>query len=141
LQRAVESYISPQRFSASIFGSFAFIGLLLSAIGVYGVMRYWVSIRIPEIGVRVALGASRLDVLRLVLRKALGATTAGVAAGIVASLALHRAIESQIYGVSSTDPAVFVCVVALMTFVACSAAALPAYWASRIDPTKALRHD
>jgi ABC-type antimicrobial peptide transport system permease subunit len=141
LNRAVTDYISPQRFSTSVFGFFALAGLVLAAIGVYGVMRYWVSVRIPEIGVRVALGASRKDVLRLVLIKALSTTLLGVAAGTVASLALHRFIESQLYGVSPTDPLVFACVVLIMTAVACAAATMPARWASRIDPIRALRHE
>jgi predicted permease len=141
LQQAVRDYISPQQFSTSVFGSFAFVGLILAAMGVYGVMRYWVSVRVAELGVRIALGASQRDVIELVIRKALVAVLAGVIAGVLVSFALHRAIESRIYDVSPTDPLVFACVVALMIFVACAAAAFPARWASRVDPVQALRHD
>jgi putative ABC transport system permease protein len=141
LSRAVSSYISPQRFSASVFGLFAFLGLLLAALGVYGVMRYWVSARIPEIGVRMALGASRRDVLRLVVRRAAGTTLLGLLIGTVASLALHRVIESQLYGVSPTDPSVFVLVLVVMGAIAIFAALLPARWAASIDPLIALRHE
>jgi putative ABC transport system permease protein len=141
LERAVANYISPQRFSTSVFTIFATVGLMLSAIGVYGVMRYWVSVRIPEFGVRIALGASRRDVIRLVLRRALSTTLWGVLAGTAASLALHRVMESQLYGVSPTDLQVLFAVIVIMSSVACIAALLPAYYASRIDAMNALRYE
>ncbi len=141
LEKAVSSYISPQRFTASALGIFAGLGLLLAAVGVYGVMRYWVGARIPEIGLRVALGAQRADVLRLVLGRAARVTAIGVGLGIVGGLALQRLMESQLYGVSPADPAVFAGVSLLMAAVALVAAFAPARWAARIDPLVALRHE
>jgi putative ABC transport system permease protein len=141
LARSVSDYISPQRFSASIFGFFAFVGVLLAGIGVYGVMRYWVSVRIPEIGVRVALGASRRDVMLLVFRKAAVTTVAGLFIGAVASVALQRVIENQLYQVSPTDPLVFAGVLVLMGTIAVIAALVPARWAARVDPLLALHHE
>jgi predicted permease len=141
LEQAVAAYISPQRFSTSLIGLFAGVGLLLAAVGVYGVMRYWVAARVSEIGLRVALGAQRHDVVGLVFRKAAFTVSAGVFVGVIVALALHRVIENQLYGVRPTDPAVFAAVSLLMGVIAVLAALLPAQWAARVDPIVALRHD
>src|SRR5207302_9794229 len=100
LEKAVADHINPQRFTTSLFGVFAALGLLLAAFGVYGVMRYWVSARIPEIGVRLALGARPGDVMRLVLGRAAAVALGGVLAGIAGGLALQRFIATELYGVS-----------------------------------------
>jgi putative ABC transport system permease protein len=141
LEKAVRDYVSPQRFTTSIIGFFALLGLLLAALGVYGVMRFWVAARIPEIGVRMALGASRADVLTLVLQKAAGALMPGLALGITGAIALQKIIASELYGVSPTDTTVFVAVSLVMALVALAAALLPARWAARTDPVVALRHE
>jgi putative ABC transport system permease protein len=141
LERAVWSYVSPQRFTTSLLGFFAGLGLLLAAVGVYGVMRYWVGARMSEIGIRIALGAQRKDVLWLVFGRAGRAALMGVVLGIAGALALQRVIASQLYGVSPTDPAVFVAISALMGLVALGAALLPALWAARVDPLVVLRHE
>src|SRR5205085_6191688 len=108
LETEVANYITPQRFTASLLGFFAGLGLLLAAVGVYGVMRYWVSARIPDIGVRLALGAGTMDVFRLVVGKAAGPSLLGILIGIAGAFALQKFIASQLYGVSPLDPSVFV---------------------------------
>src|SRR5688572_10346639 len=139
LGRGVANYISPQRFIASILSIFACIGLLLAAVGVYGVMRYWVHARIPEIGIRVALGAQRYDVVRLVLRRAAITAAVGAMLGVVGALALHRVVAAQLYGVSSMDFTVFLAVSVAMGAVALLAAFIPARFAARVDPIVTLR--
>jgi putative ABC transport system permease protein len=141
LERAVRDYISPQQFTTSMIGFFAGLGLLLASVGVYGVMRYWVAARIPEIGIRLALGAQREDVLRLVILRASRAVLAGMVVGVAGAVALRRVIASQLYGVSSTDPMVFVAVALLMGFVAFCAALFPARWASQVDPLVAVKYE
>ena len=140
LQRAVRSYVSPQQFTTSIIGFFAAVGLLLAAVGVYGVTRNWVGARTFEIGVRMALGAQRADVLQLVLGSAARTAVLGIALGIGGALALQRVIASQLFGVSPTDPAVFIGVAAFVSAVVLIAALLPARWATRVNPLLALRH-
>lgn len=141
MQRSVRAYVSPQRFTTSLLGFFATLGLLLSAVGVYGVTRYWVAARTFELGVRMALGAQSTDVVWLVLRSAARTALLGVALGIGGALALQRVIASQLYGVSPTDPIVFVVVPAFMGAVVFAAALLPARWATRVNPLAALRHE
>jgi putative ABC transport system permease protein len=141
LQRAVRSYVSPQQFTTSIIGFFAAVGLLLAAVGVYGVTRNWVGVRTFEIGVRMALGAQPADVLQLVLGTAARTAILGIALGIGGALALQRVIASQLFGVSPTDPVVFIVVAAFMSVVVFMAALLPARWATRVNPLLALRHE
>jgi ABC-type antimicrobial peptide transport system permease subunit len=141
LETAVRNYISPQRFTTVVLGIFAALGLALACVGVYGVMTYWVAVRVPELGIRLALGARRRDVISLVLTRAAKAAMAGLAAGIGASLALQRVIASQLHGVSPTDPAVLIAVSVLLGAVAIGAALMPAIWAARVDPMAALRHE
>jgi putative ABC transport system permease protein len=141
LQREVADYVSPQRFTTSLLGSFATLGLLLAAFGVYGVMRFWVSSRIPEIGVRLALGAQPRDVVQLVVSQAARTVAVGIALGIAGAIALQRVIASQLYGVSATDPWVFAGVCAVVAVVALVAALAPARWAAHVDPLTALRHE
>jgi ABC-type antimicrobial peptide transport system permease subunit len=141
LEREVTNYVSPQRFTTSLLGSFAGLGLLLAAFGVYGVMRFWVSARIPEIGVRLALGAQPRDVVRLVVGRAARTVLVGIALGIAGAIALQRVIASQLHGVSATDPWVFAGVSGLVALVAVAAALAPARWAAKVDPLAALRHE
>ena len=141
LERAVKSYLSPQQFTTTIIGFFAGIGLLLAAVGVYGVTRNWVGVRTFEIGVRMALGAQPSDVLRLVLGTASRTAMLGIALGIGGALALQRVIASQLFGVSPTDPAVFVLVAVFMAVIVLVAALLPARWATRVNPLQALRRE
>ncbi len=139
LDAAVRDYISPERFTTTLLGIFAAIGLALAAAGVYGVMRYWVASRTGEIGIRVALGAQPSNVLWLVLGRAATAAAAGVAGGLVGAIALRKVMATQLIGVSATDPVVLSGVAVVIFAVAVLAAWAPARRASRIDPAEALR--
>jgi putative ABC transport system permease protein len=141
LDDAVRDYVSPQRFTTRLMAVFAAIGLALAAAGVYGVMRFWVASRTGEIGIRVALGAQRADVLELVLGRAAWTGAAGVAAGLAGAVALRKAIASQLIGVSAVDPVVLGGVAAAIFAVAVLAAWAPARRATRIDPAEALRSE
>jgi ABC-type antimicrobial peptide transport system permease subunit len=119
-----------------VFGALA---TALALLGIYGVMAYSVSQRTREIAIRIAIGASQADVSRMVIRRGLELTAAGLVAGIAVSLALAGLVESQLFGVRPTDPLTFASVLLLMTTVAAAAAWLPARRAARVDPIAALR--
>ncbi len=127
------------RFRTTLLGGFGLLALLLAAVGIYGVMAYSVAQRTREIGIRMALGAARGDVLRLVLRQVFRLSALAVAAGLVGALALSRALASLLYGVRPADPATFAGVSILLLGVAALAAYVPARRAARVDPTIALR--
>jgi predicted permease len=141
LDQVVSSSISDFRSTIRVFLSFAGAAILLAAIGIYGLVSYWVNQRTFEIGVRVAIGASRSQIISLVLMQGLRVTLYGIAAGIVAALAVTRFLASLLYGVGATDPATFAAVVPLVAGVAITATAFPAWRAARIDPAKWLRVD
>jgi len=139
LDAAVLDYVSAERFTTTLLGIFAAIGLALAAAGVYGVMRYWVASRTGEIGIRVALGAERLNVLRLVLGRATIAAVCGVAGGLAGAVALRKVMATQLVDVSAVDPVVLSVAAVVIFAVAVLAAWAPAQRASRIDPAEALR--
>jgi predicted permease len=141
LEKGVHNYVSPQRFTTSIFGFFAALGLLLAGFGVYGVMRFWVTVRVPEIGVRLAIGAQKADVMRLILGRAARTALLGLLTGLAGAIALQRVMAGVLYGVSPTDPIVLAAVALVMGVAALAAALGPAIWASRVDPIEALRHE
>jgi putative ABC transport system permease protein len=134
------SYAEP-RFSLVLLSVFASVGLLLVAIGVYSVIAYTISHRTHEIGIRMALGAGRGDVMRMVVRMGLQLVAIGVAIGLGASLAATRVIASQIWGVSPHDPMTIAAVIAVMTLAAAAACFFPARRAMKVDPMVALRHE
>jgi predicted permease len=134
------SYAEPE-FGLVSLGSFAGIGLLLAAIGVYGVMAYAVSLRTREIGIRVALGAQRNDIFRMVLRKGLALVTTGILLGLAISLAITRLLASEIWGVSANDPWTFSVVIVIVVAVGSLACLLPAQHGSRVDPMVAIRYE
>ena len=133
--------LGARHFNLTLVAVFAGTALLLAIAGIYGVMTYTVTQRRKEIGVRVALGASPGQVLRIILGQGLTTTAIGVAIGIVASFGLTRTIESLLFGVTPTDPVTFASVIAMLTGVATLACYLPARRATDADPMEALRQD
>ena len=133
--------VGDRRFTMFVLGGFAALGLLLAAIGIYGVLAYSVARRTREIGVRMALGAARRRVVGMVLRDSLAPVVAGSAVGIVAALVATRLMRSMLYGVSPTDPTTFAVVTAVLLGVALVASAVPALRAARVDPIVALREE
>jgi predicted permease len=137
----VSRTLAPRRFSMILLGVFAGLALLLSSVGIYGVISYLVGQRTREIGVRVALGANRTDILRLVLGHGVKMALIGVALGLAASLGLTRLMSDMLYGVSPIDPLTFAGVAVILTLVALAACYIPARRAMRVDPMVALRYE
>jgi putative ABC transport system permease protein len=129
------------RLNATLLGIFAVVALLVAAIGTYGVLAYSVSQRTKELGLRMALGADRAGVLRLVVREGMTVGLAGILGGVVAAIALSQALSALVFGVSVWDPWTYGGVAALLLLVALASCALPAIRASRVDPMTALRLD
>jgi predicted permease len=134
------SVLSP-RLNLLLFGLFAALALMLASVGIYGVTAYTISQRTREIGIRIALGASRVEVVRLVLRQGARLAAVGVLLGLIGAFGLTRLMTSMIYGVSSADPLTFFAVALLLAFVALAACYIPARRAMRVDPIIALRYE
>jgi predicted permease len=141
--RSMEEVLSEgaqqQRFVTTLLGGLAAIALVLAIVGIYGAVAYSVSQRTQEMGIRMALGADRRDILRLVLRQGLGPASMGIAIGLAASFALTRLMAKMLYRLSATDPATFAAGALLFAAVAMLASYLPARRATRVDPVVALR--
>jgi len=133
--------LGSRRFNLLLIGFFAGIALLLATAGVFGVMAYSVSRRTREIGVRVALGADSRNVLTMILGQGLRTVLIGVVIGVAGSLALTRAIQSLLFGVTATDPLTFIAVILLLVTVALLACYIPARRAAKVDPMVALRYE
>jgi putative ABC transport system permease protein len=130
-----------RRYPLLIVGSFAGLALLLACVGIYGVVSYSVTQRTREFGVRIALGAQRRDVLRLVLDQGLLLTAGGLAVGLLGSLAVARVLKAYLFGVAPGDPWALSATACLLAVVATLACLVPALRATRVDPCQALRHD
>jgi putative ABC transport system permease protein len=143
--RTLENVVSrstwKRRNFALLLGVLGAVALLLAAMGIYGVITYLVAQRTREMGIRLALGAQRRDLLKLVLGQGLTLTMIGVTAGLALALALTRFISSLLFGVGANDPITFVAIALLLAGVALIASYLPARRAMKVDPITALRHD
>jgi putative ABC transport system permease protein len=141
MDEIISGSIANRWFSMILLGAFAGVALLLSGIGIYGVISYLVGQQTREIGIRMALGAQRKDVLRLILGNGARMALLGVAIGIVAALGLTRLMAKMLYGVSATDPITFIVVALVLVVVALAACYIPARRAMRVDPLVALRYE
>jgi putative ABC transport system permease protein len=141
MEEVVASSLATDRFTTSLLGGFAVVALLLAVVGLYGVVSYSVSTRLREMGVRIALGAPRADIRRLVLRWAFGLAVLGIAIGAVGAAGLTRLMEGLLFGVGTTDATTFAIVSALMASAAVLASLVPAVRATRVDPIEVLKSE
>jgi putative ABC transport system permease protein len=143
--QSMEEYLtnsfSPSRFRAFLTTLFAALAALLAGVGIYGVMAYFVTERTHEIGIRIALGARKTEVLRMVLGQGMKLVGAGIAAGLILAVGLTRMIASLLFGVDALDPLTFAGVAAGMALLAAATICVPARRAMRVDPIVALRHE
>jgi putative ABC transport system permease protein len=141
MEQVMAQSISRQRFNMTLIAIFSVIGLILATVGIYGVMSYSVTQRTHEIGIRMALGAQRRDVLKMILGQGMGLTLIGIAIGLIGALVLTRLMSSLLFEVSAFDPLTFFAVSALLTFIALLACFIPARRAMKVDPMVALRYE
>jgi putative ABC transport system permease protein len=139
MDHIVAEAVARQRFSMLLLGLFAALALLLASIGIYGVMSYSVAQRTREIGIRIALGARRADVLQMTMKQALKLVGAGIMIGLAAAFLLTRVLASLLFGISATDPITFIGISVVLLAVAILASYVPALRATRVDPIVALR--
>jgi predicted permease len=141
LEEYVGESISQQRFLTTLVSVFAGLAVFLGAVGIYGVISYGVEQRTRELGIRSALGAARVDLLRMVVKQGMMMAGIGLVVGLAASMALTRFLQSMLYGVSPTQPQILAAVTGLLALIALSACLIPARRAASIDPVIALRQD
>ncbi len=139
MNQVIAGSLAQKRFSMIVLGTFASVALLLASLGIYGVISYLVGQQTQELGIRIALGAGRRDILALVLGRGMKMALAGVGAGLIAAFGLTRLMSSLLFGVRATDPLTFVAIAVLLTVVASLACYLPARRATKVDPLEALR--
>jgi predicted permease len=141
MDQIIARSVADRRFALELLGVFAAVALLLAAIGIYGVMSYSFSQRTHEVGIRIALGAQRLDILRLALGEGMGIVLIGLASGLAGAVIMTRFFQSMLFDVAPTDPVTFLCVSTILAGVALLACYIPAKRATRVDPLVALREE
>jgi ABC-type antimicrobial peptide transport system permease subunit len=139
MDHTIAESIGSRRLTLQLLSGFAVVALLLTAAGLYGLMAYVVAQRTREIGVRMALGASRRTVLGLIMRQAGAWTLVGMGLGLLAASALARYVSTLLFGVSASDPAIYAAVCLVLALVAFAAVSVPSWRATRIEPLAALR--
>lgn len=141
LDQAIAESIGARRFSTGLLTAFAAIALILASVGLYGVMAYLVTQRTHEIGLRMALGAQRASVFKLVIGQGLLLTAIGLVAGIGGAFGVTRLMSTMLYEISTTDPATFIVIPLILASVALLACYIPARRATKVDPMVALRYE
>ncbi|MEJ2240115.1 MAG: FtsX-like permease family protein [Gemmatimonadales bacterium] len=141
MEDALANSVSYTRSVTTVLGMFAIVALALAALGLYGVLAFFVTQRIHEIGIRVALGASRGNVLRLVITRGMTLVGVGLVLGVAGAVSAARLVEGMLFQLSATDPTTFAGVTGFFIMVALCACMLPAWRALRVDPTEALALD
>jgi ABC-type antimicrobial peptide transport system permease subunit len=141
MNEIIANSLAARRFSMTLLGIFAGLALLLASVGIYGVVSYVAGQRTQEIGVRIAMGAQRSEVLRMVLAQGAAMAAFGLVIGLVAALALTRLMATMLFAISAADPLTYLCVVALLFVVSMAACWMPARRASRLNPVDALRYE
>jgi len=135
------STVDRQRFTLVLMIIFASLGTLLAAVGIYGVISYIVAQRTHEVGIRIALGAGRNDVLKMIIRQGLSPAMVGIVIGVAGASGMAHFLSSMLFGVKPTDPLTFIAVAVLLAAVAVLACYIPARRATKVDPMVALRHE
>jgi predicted permease len=141
MEQTLADSLARERFTSLLFAIFAGVGLLIAVIGVHGVLSYLVAQRGHEVGVRMALGASRSQVRRMVVSQGMGLALGGIALGLILAVSLSRLLSGLLFEVSATDPLTYAAVAGVLALTALAASALPARRATRIDPVDALRSE
>jgi len=141
LERIHWDSVSPQRFNMLLLTVFSAIGLLLAAVGIYGVLSYLVTRRLHEIGIRVALGARRGQILAMVVAQGMGPAILGIGIGLTVAFVLARVLSTLLFGITPTDPLTFASVSVVLLGVALAACCIPGWKATKVDPLVALRHE
>ncbi|HVG31968.1 MAG TPA: ABC transporter permease [Pyrinomonadaceae bacterium] len=141
MEQMISESVSPRRLNMILLTTFAVVALVMAALGIYGVMAYSVSQRTHEIGIRMALGAQRGDVLKMIVGQGMILTLMGIGIGLAASFGLTRLMRSLLYGVTATDPLTYIAVALVLGTVALMASLIPARRATRVDPMEALRYE
>ena len=141
MQSLINESIAQPRFRTWLIGVFSIFALTLACLGIYGVIAYLVTQRYKEIGIRIALGATRQNILQLILARTLKLTAAGILAGLIAAFFLSKFLSTILFGITVHDPLTFVAVPACLIGIALLAGYLPARRATRVDPVRSLRYE